>query len=184
LLGKIARKSGKSIKLQDFSDISDLNDWVMKECKKYNIKAMETITDPENNRQIPNILTGDRFFMKLSHMSDDKLAGRATGGYTMNETPAKGGPEGSKALSLLDVNALLSHGATSVIRDAGLVRGQKNDDMWAVDHAWSLHAEAECPVRLSTVHQQPASCRRQRAGRRAAYAHHGHDRQGRQQALR
>jgi len=36
----------------------------------------------------------------------------------------------SKRLALLDVNALLAHGATETLRDAGLYRGQRNDTMW------------------------------------------------------
>lgn len=36
----------------------------------------------------------------------------------------------SKRLALLDVNALLSHGATETLRDAGAYRGQKNEDLW------------------------------------------------------
>lgn len=36
----------------------------------------------------------------------------------------------SKRVSLLDVNALLSHGAVATLRDAGAVRGQKNEDFW------------------------------------------------------
>lgn len=36
----------------------------------------------------------------------------------------------SKRLALMDVNALLSHGATEVLRDGKLVRGQKNQEYW------------------------------------------------------
>lgn len=36
----------------------------------------------------------------------------------------------SKRISMLDVNALLSHGATETLRDKGAVRGQKNEDWW------------------------------------------------------
>ena len=36
----------------------------------------------------------------------------------------------SKRISLLDVNALLSHGATETLRDAGAVRGQRNEEFW------------------------------------------------------
>lgn len=36
----------------------------------------------------------------------------------------------SKRISMLDVNALLSHGATETLRDAGAVRGQRNEEMW------------------------------------------------------
>lgn len=61
---------------------------------------------------------------------NSKGQGRGTGGYTMDDTPAKGGEQGSKRISLLDNNALLSHGAIEVLRDAGAIRGQKNDDFW------------------------------------------------------
>lgn len=36
----------------------------------------------------------------------------------------------SKRVSMLDVNALLSHGATETLRDAGAIRGQRNEDHW------------------------------------------------------
>jgi DNA-directed RNA polymerase beta' subunit len=45
--------------------------------------------------------------------------------------PAKGGEAGSKLVSLMDVHALLSHGATEVIRDAGAIRGQAHPEFWA-----------------------------------------------------
>lgn len=36
----------------------------------------------------------------------------------------------SKRISMLDVNALLSHGATETLRDVRFLRGQKNEDFW------------------------------------------------------
>jgi DNA-directed RNA polymerase beta' subunit len=36
----------------------------------------------------------------------------------------------SKRISMLDVNALLSHGSVETLRDAGAIRGQKNEDFW------------------------------------------------------
>ena len=68
--------------------------------------------------------------MKLHHMSEDKYQGRGTGGYTTGQTPAPGGESGSKRFGMLEVNALLSHGATESIRDASLVRGQESRDYW------------------------------------------------------
>lgn len=54
--------------------------------------------------------------------------------FTVDETHAYcAGPalvSNSKRVSLLDSNALLSLGATQVIRDAGAVRGQRNEDFW------------------------------------------------------
>jgi DNA-directed RNA polymerase beta' subunit len=36
----------------------------------------------------------------------------------------------SKRISMLDVNALMSHGATETLRDVGAFRGQKNETLW------------------------------------------------------
>jgi len=96
----------------------------------HGVKDLETVTDPETGRGIKDVLVGNRFFMKLSHQAEDKLQGRGFGGYTQNEVPAKGGPEGSKQVGLLLNNSLLSHGAYNVIGDIGTVRGQRNEDYW------------------------------------------------------
>jgi len=61
---------------------------------------------------------------------NSKSQGRSSGGYTAEELPAKGGETGAKRLSLLDLNALLSHGAVNVLRDAKIIRGQRNDEFW------------------------------------------------------
>ena len=77
---------------------------------------------------------------------NSKGQGRAIGGYTSEEVPAKGGPEGSKRLALLETNALLSHGATEVLRDAHLVRGQKNDDYWSAFMSGFRPPEPQVPL--------------------------------------
>jgi len=129
-LGKIAAKTGKPYKVVDFEDIQDLTDFAIQELKKNQMEDLEDITDPSNERKIPGVFTGNRFFMKLHHTAEGKGQGRGTGGYTMEGTPAKGGETGSKRISLLDNNALLSHGATEVLRDAGAIRGQRNEEFW------------------------------------------------------
>lgn len=57
--------------------------------------------------------------------------GVGEGGYTSTDEPAKGGEHGSKRVSLLDSNAIIAHGAYGVLQDAGAIRGQKNEDVWA-----------------------------------------------------
>lgn len=130
-LGKIAEKTGKRYAVKDFDNIEDLTEFAINELKKHNLSDMEDIEDPETGKKIKNIFTGNRFFMKLHHTSESKGQGRGIGGYTSEDTPAKGGEEGSKRVALMDVNALLSHGAHEVLRDAGAIRGQKNEDYWA-----------------------------------------------------
>ena len=132
-LGKIAAKTGKRYAVKDFENIDDLTEFAINELKKHNLSDLEDIEDPETGKKTKGIFTGNRYFLKLHHTSESKGQGRGVGGggYTAEETPAKGGEEGSKRVSLMDVNALLSHGAHEVLRDAGSVRGQKNEDYWA-----------------------------------------------------
>jgi DNA-directed RNA polymerase beta subunit len=129
-LGKIAEKTGKPYKIPEFASDDDAVEYGLSELKKHGLSDLEDVTDPETGRTIKDIAVGNRFVMKLSHMAEDKLQGRAFGSYTQDEVPAKGGPEGSKQVGLLLMNALLSHGAVENIYDASVVRGQKNPDMW------------------------------------------------------
>jgi len=130
-LGKIVEKTGrKPYNVPDFGQIDDLTEYGLEELRKNNIPELDAVIDPDTGRKIKDIYTGNRFFMKLHHTAEGKGQGRGIGAYTMDETPAKGGETGSKRISLLDNNALLSHGATEVLRDAGAIRGQRNEEFW------------------------------------------------------
>lgn len=129
-LGKISAKTGKPFKIKDFDDQKDLVDFAMKELAKNGLSDTEDLTDPETGRKISGILTGNRFFMKLHHTAESKGQGRSMGGYTAEGTPAKGGSEGAKRVGMLELGALLSHGAGKVVRDAKMVRGQANPEYW------------------------------------------------------
>jgi DNA-directed RNA polymerase subunit beta len=130
-LGKIAAKTGKPFKITDFDDTRDLVDFAQKELAKNGLSDTEDVIDPETGRKIPGVLTGSRFFMKLHHTAESKGQGRSTGGYTAEGTPAKGGSAGAKRVGMLELGALLSHGAGKVIRDAKMVRGQANPEYWS-----------------------------------------------------
>jgi len=92
--GKIAAQDGQPYKIKDYGGIDDLAATAYEELKKHNMKLTETVYDPRTGRSIPNILVGNRFFMKLHHTSESKGQARATGGYTADDTPAKGGATG------------------------------------------------------------------------------------------
>lgn len=130
-LSKVAEKTGQPFKIKDFESDKDLVDFAMQELQKHNLSDTEDVIDPETGRKISGILTGKRFFMKLHHTAESKGQGRSIGGYTAEGTPAKGGSEGAKRVGMLELGALLSHGAGKVIRDAKMVRGQANPDYWA-----------------------------------------------------
>lgn len=132
VLGKIAASTGRPYKVVDFDkqNISDWSQYAQAELQKHGLRDLENVTDPETGRRIPGVLVGNRFFMKLHHQAESKGQGRGTGGYTAFGKPAKGGDAASKQLSLLETNALLSHGAYNVLRDAHQIRGQRNEDGW------------------------------------------------------
>lgn len=130
-LGKVAAKTGKPYKLKDFDNKRDLIEFAQKELAAHGLSDTEDVIDPETGRKIGGVLTGNRFFMKLHHTSESKSQGRSMGAYTAEGTPAKGGSEGAKRVGMLDLGALLSHGAGKVIRDAKMVRGQANPEYWS-----------------------------------------------------
>lgn len=130
-LGKVAAKTGQPFKLKDFDSTQDLVEFAQKELGKHGLSDTEDVLDPETGRKIKGVLTGNRFFMKLHHTAEAKGQGRAMGSYTAEGTPAKGGSDGAKRVGMLDLGALLSHGAGKVIRDAKMVRGQANPEYWS-----------------------------------------------------
>lgn len=130
-LGKIAAARGEPFRVPDFQDQDDYIEWAIEELQKAGMSDTESITDPRNERRVKDIFTGNRWFMKLHHQAESKNQGRGLGSYTAERTPAKGGVEGAKRIGMLELGALLSHGATAVIRDAHMVRGQANPQYWA-----------------------------------------------------
>jgi len=129
-LGKIAQLTGKPYSMADFDSIRDVRAYVEKELRKHGLNSTEEIEDPRTGRTTKGVHDGARFMMKLHHTAEAKLQGRATGGYTAEGSPAKGGESGSKRVGMLELNALLSHGAYQTIRDASVIRGQRNEDYW------------------------------------------------------
>lgn len=129
LLGKAARKRGQPYKLAAFGQ-GNLLDFVKHELAANGLTDTEDLTDPVTGRVIPQVLTGERFIMKMHHTAEAKGGGRDVGAYTSELQPAKGGEAGAKKIGTMELNALLAHGAVNVIRDAHLVRGQRNDDFW------------------------------------------------------
>jgi DNA-directed RNA polymerase beta subunit len=129
-LGKVAAKTGAAYKVKDFDNDNDMIDFATKELAKHGMTDTEDLIDPETGRKIKGVLTGNRFFMKLHHTAESKGQGRSIGSYTAEGTPAKGGAEGAKRVGMLELGALLSHGAGKVVRDSKMVRGQANPEYW------------------------------------------------------
>lgn len=129
-LGKIAEKTGKPYVIDDFHDNQNVANFVDGEAKKHNVPFMETLTDPDTGRPIPNVGVGNLYLMKLLHISESKAKGRGLGGYDESGQPLRGQSGKAMRASLGDTHALLSHGATDVLRDLHLYKGQANDTFW------------------------------------------------------
>lgn len=129
MLGKVAALTGKPVKLRDFDDIEDLQQFASDLLKKHGLKSKETIVDPITGRRINNVGTGNIYVLKLHHLAESKGQGRSVASYTSEGLPAKGGSEGSKRVGLLNMHAILSHGATGVAQDVVGLRGQKQDQI-------------------------------------------------------
>lgn len=130
-LGKVAEKTGKPYKLQDFDTKRDMIEFAFNELKKHNMSDLESVVDPDTGRKINDIFTGNRWFMKLHHTSESKAQGRGLGAYTMDGAPAKGGDDGAKRVGMLNLGAILSHGAGKVAREFKMIRGQANPEYWS-----------------------------------------------------
>lgn len=129
LLGKVAAKTGKPIDVPGFMNESMI-DYVQKQLKDNGLTDAEDLEDPETGRKIPAVLTGVSYLMKLHHTAEAKSGGRDIGSYTAEGIPAKGGEASSKRIGSMETNAIISHGATEVLKDAKIIRGQRNDDFW------------------------------------------------------
>ena len=146
-LGKISEKTGKIYRVKDFDEQTDYAQYANDELKKHGLAATETVIDPRNGRKIPNIATGNRWMMKLHHMADDKLQGRGLGAYAADGTPGSktDTSDSAKKLGLLDLHAILSSGATQVLREAHMLRGQANPKYWTDFMSGNTPAEPLVP---------------------------------------
>lgn len=129
-LGKIAEKTGKPVILPDFLTDDTIPDFVEKELKKQGLTESEDLFDPVSGKTVKDVATGIVFHYKLKHMSESKQGARSTGEYTAEDLPMKGGKTGARRLGNMEVSALAAHGADQVLRDAKLIRGQRNDEFW------------------------------------------------------
>lgn len=127
-LGKVAAKTGEVIKFPAFMEESNIA-FAQKVLAEHGMTDTEKLFDPVMNRHV-EVFTGNRYLMNSHIQAESKLSGRSTGSYSADEAPTKGGEEGAAKLGLMDIDALLAHGAINALKDARLIRGQKNEEYW------------------------------------------------------
>ena len=130
-LAKVAKKTGKQIRLPQLPPPEGWRAWTEKQMADNGVKDTADVFDPQTGRTIKGVGDGYVYVKAFHHLAEKKFSARGVdGAYTQDEQPAKGGIDGAKRISGFDQNALLSHGATEVIKDAVTLRGQMNDEYW------------------------------------------------------
>lgn len=130
-LAKVAKKTGKQIRLPQLPPPEGWLAWTEKQMADAGVKETADVFDPQTGRTIRNVGDGYSYVKAFHHLAEKKFSARGVdGAYTQDEQPAKGGVDGAKRVSGFDNLALLSHGATEVIKDSMTTRGQMNDEYW------------------------------------------------------
>ena len=130
-LAKVAKKTGKQIRLPQLPPPEGWLAWTEKQMSDAGVKETADVFDPQTGRTIRNVGDGYSYVKAFHHLAEKKYSARGVdGAYTQDEQPAKGGVDGAKRISGFDNLALLSHGATEVIKDSMTTRGQMNDEFW------------------------------------------------------
>lgn len=130
-LAKIAKKTGKQLRIPQTPPPEGWLEWTERQMAENGVKPTADVFDPQTGRIIKNVGDGYSYIKAFHHLAEKKFSARGVeGAYTQDEQPAKGGFDGAKRMSGFDVSALLSHGATDVIKDSMTLRGTNNQEYW------------------------------------------------------
>lgn len=130
-LAKVAKKTGKQLRIPQTPPQEGWQAYTERLMAENGVKDTADVFDPQTGRTIKNVGDGYVYTKAFHHLAEKKFSARGVeGAYTQDEQPAKGGEDGAKRLSQFDQSALLSHGATEVIKDGMTIRGQNNQEYW------------------------------------------------------
>lgn len=129
-LGKVARKIGKPITVDNF-DEKDMASEVRKLLKEHGLKEKEYLTYKGERLERP-VFTGVEYFVKLPQMAHMKTTIRKEWGYDIDLQPLKGSSEegGARTIDPLTFYSLLAHGAEKNIQEMATYKAEKNDEFW------------------------------------------------------
>ena len=130
MAGKIAQKEGKPYKVLNFSKDSNIKE-LSEELKSKGISDTDTLVDPKTGRELPKVLAGPQYFMKLYKTSDQNWAARNVGGYDNTLQPTKGGEEGSKSVGFMEMMGLLGSDARHNLKEISTLKSEENSEYWS-----------------------------------------------------
>jgi DNA-directed RNA polymerase subunit beta' len=131
--GKAALKNGAPYKVQNFTGQNYLGT-TKKFLKDSGIDDKEELFDGDSGKSLGQVHVGNPYILKLFKQSAGNFSVRQGGPgtpYDSNLQPLKsGGEDGSKAVDLLTVYSLLSHGARANLREMSSLKGSANEEYW------------------------------------------------------
>lgn len=145
-LGKLAKARGSQIRIPQDPPPEGWAAWAKEQLDAAGVSPTADIFDPETGKTIKGVGDGYVYWHAMHHIADKKLSAKGgAGGYTADLQPAKGGKEGAKRVSGLDGLALLSHGATEVLKDVQTIRGTRNEPYWKAVRSGGPLPQPEVP---------------------------------------
>lgn len=127
--GKWSEKTGKKYIVKNFSGEDSLAD-ITNKLKKEKLEINEQLFDGKDGKPFENkIFTGNQYILRLMHDVEKKHKARERGSYDLNLQPAAG-KSGGQSFDPMTMYAMIAHGASKNLRDATLIKGQKNDEIW------------------------------------------------------
>ena len=125
----LANKLGIHVEVPPFTD-ADLDKlYKLAKEKKITINQKETLFDGRTGKPFKQkILVGSRYFLKLNHLSSDKIHARSTGSYTLVTQQPLGGKAqfGGQRFGEMEVWALEAHAAVHNLQELLTI---KSDDV-------------------------------------------------------
>lgn len=130
-LGKVAKATGKQVRIPQLPPKEGWYQWTKAQMDKAGVKEATDVFDPVTGKTIKNVGDGWMYMHAFHHLAEKKASSRgAEGAFTQDEQPAKGGFEGAKKSSGMDLWGMLAHNVPEVIKDTQVVRGTRNDNYW------------------------------------------------------
>ena len=132
-LSKVAKKNGKPIIIENFKH-DNMVQYVKQQLKENGFAedGTEELFDADGN-SLGKAMSGYNYILKLAKQAKTGFSARGAGSgepYDANKTPAAGGEDGAKALDVLSIYAMLSHGAKANLREMSTDKATQNPDFW------------------------------------------------------
>lgn len=130
-MGKIQSKTGVPYKVNNFSGENQYKT-VQKALKDAGMTDTEELINPETGKTLGQVHVGNPYMLKLIKQSSVNFSVRGETGAVAKSTlqPVKGGSEGTKAVDLLTLYSMLSHGAKANLQEMSTYKSENNPEFW------------------------------------------------------